>query len=102
MVLCAACATVAVLMTGGAVKDGNYGLIPFALILLAFAAAGLVLYFTSRRALTEAFAAIAMGIFAILTGFSVGAYIAPFAVAMGVLANNHLRAERRIAREAGS
>ncbi len=96
MFLCALCATVAVLMIAGALKDSSYGLIPFALIQLAFAAAGLALYFTSRRPLSEAFAAIAIGIFAVLTGFSVGVYIAPFAVAMGVLASHHLRVERRM------
>lgn len=97
--LCALCATLAVLMIGGALKDGYFGLIPFALIQLAFAAGGLAFYFTSRRPLSEACAAIAMGVFAILTGFSVGGYIAPFAVAMGVLANHHLRPERRLDRE---
>ncbi|MBA2688327.1 MAG: hypothetical protein H0U64_09530 [Gemmatimonadaceae bacterium] len=95
MLLCALCATVAVLMFAGSVRGGNYVVLSAALIQLAFAAAGLALYSTSRRPFSEAFAAIAMGIFAILTGFSVGAYIAPFAVAMGVLANHHLRVERR-------
>ena len=95
MFLCAPCATVAALMIAGSVKGGNYVILSFALVQLAFAAAGLALYFTSRRPLSEAFAAIAMGIFAILSGFSVGVYIAPFALAMGVLASHHLRIERR-------
>ncbi len=100
--LCAACATVGVLMIVGAFRDGSAGVALFGLIQLAFAATGLALYFTARRPLSEAFAAIGMGTFAILTGFSVGAYVAPFAVAMGVVANHHLRAERRIARGEGS
>lgn len=95
MFLCAPCATVAALMVAGSVQNGNYVVLSAALVQLVFAAAGLALYFTTRRPLSEAFAAIAMGIFAILTGFSVGVYIAPFAVAMGVLANHHLRLERR-------
>ncbi len=98
MFLCAPCATVAALTIISSIKGANYVVLSAALIQLAFATAGLALYFTSRRPLSEAFAAIAMGIFAILTGFSVGAYVAPLAVAMGVLANHHLRLERRIER----
>jgi hypothetical protein len=82
-------------MAVGQIRGGNYIVLSIALVQLAFAAAGLAFYFTSRRPLSEAFAAIAMGIFSILTGFSVGALIAPFAVAMGVLASHHLRLERR-------
>jgi hypothetical protein len=66
-----------------------------AFALLVFAGAGVGLYFTSRRPLSEALAAVAMGIFAILSGFSIGVYVAPFALAMGVLASHHLRIERR-------
>lgn len=95
MFLCAPCATVAALMIAGSVKDGNYIVFSAALLQLGFAAAGLGLYFTARRPLSEAFAAIAMGIFSILSGFSIGVYIAPFALAMGVLASHHLRIERR-------
>lgn len=95
MFLCAPCATVAVLAIVSATKDPDAFVISAALLQLTFALAGLVVYFTSKRPLSEAFAAIAMGIFAILTGFSIGAYIAPLAVAMGVLANHHLRLERR-------
>ncbi len=96
MFLCAPCATVAVLTLISSAKDPSGFVIAAALAQLAFAAAGLALYFTSRRPLSEAFAAIALGIFAIITGFSMGAYIAPLAVAMGVLANHHLRVERRV------
>lgn len=95
MFLCAPCATVAVMMAAGSIRGGNYVVLSAALLQLAFAAAGLALYFTSRSPLSEAFAAIAMGIFTILTGFSIGVFIAPFAVAMGVLASHHLRLERR-------
>lgn len=96
MFLCAPCATVAALTVMGSVRGGHYIVVSAALVQLAFATAGLALYFTSRRPLSEAFAAIAMGVFAILTGFSIGAYIAPLAVAMGVLASHHLRVERRL------
>lgn len=95
--LCAPCATAAVLMAAGSLKYGSLVVFTAALLQLAFAAAGLAFYFTSRRPMSEAFAAMAMGIFAILTGFSVGGLIAPLAVAMGVLANHHLRVERRSA-----
>lgn len=95
MGLCALCATVAVMMAASSIKGGNYVVLSAAIAQLAFAAAGLALYFTSGRPLSEAFAAIAMGIFTILTGFSTGVFIAPFAVAMGVLASHHLRLERR-------
>lgn len=95
MLLCALCATVALMMAVGSIRGGNYVVLSAALMQLAFAGAGLALYFTSRRPLSEAFAAIAMGIFTILTGFSIGVFIAPFAVGMGVLASHHLRLERR-------
>lgn len=95
MSVCALCATVAVMMAAGSIRGGNYVVLSAALVQLAFAAAGLALYFTARRPLSEAFAAIAMGIFTILTGFSIGPILAPFAVAMGVLASHHLRLERR-------
>jgi hypothetical protein len=95
MFICAVCATVAALMTAGALRDGNYVVASLAFALLVFAGAGVGLYFTSRRPLSEALAAVAMGIFAILSGFSIGVYVAPFALALGVLASHHLRIERR-------
>lgn len=96
MFLCAVCGTAAVLALFGAIRnDASYILVAALFVQLAFAGAGLATYFTHRRPLAEAFAAIAMGIFSILTGFSVGSLIAPFAVAMGVLATHHLRVERR-------
>jgi hypothetical protein len=100
MFLCAPCATVAVLMLAGSVEGRNYVVLSIALVQLAFAAAGLALYFTSKRPFAEAFAAIAMGIFAILSGFSIGVFVAPFALAMGVLASHHLRLERRTGADA--
>lgn len=98
MLVCAACATAAALMAFGGIQGRNYIVLAAALVQLAFAAAGVAFYFTVRRPLCESFAAIAMGIFSILTGFSVGAYIAPFAVAMGVLGRQHSREERRAGR----
>ena len=98
--VCALCATAAALSLFGALRaDASSILIVALLVQFAFSAAGLAVYFTSRRALAEAFAAVAMGIFSILTGFSVGSLLAPFAVAMGVLATHHLRVERRHSRE---
>ena len=95
MFLCAACATTATLMTAEALRDGNRVVSLFAIAQLASAAAGLGFYSTSRRPLSEGFAAIAMGFFAILGAFSIGVFISPFALAMGVLASHHLRVERR-------
>jgi hypothetical protein len=101
MVLCALCATVAVLMLSRGIRDANSFVLTVEGVLLAFAVAGLAAYFTSRRPLCEAFAAIAMGVLALLTGFSIGPYIAPFALAMGVLASHHSRIERRLKENGG-
>lgn len=95
MFLCAACATVAVMMIYGALQGRNYVVLCLALVQLAFAVGGLVLSSTARRPLSEGFAAIAMGMFAILTGFSIGSLVAPFALGIGVLASHHLSLERR-------
>lgn len=95
MFLCGFCVTAGIAMAADAVRGANYPALSLAALQIVFAAAGLALYFTRRRPLSEALAAMAIGVFTILTGFSLGAYVAPFTVAMGVLANHHLRLERR-------
>lgn len=78
------------------VPEIHWMLVAVALTLLALCATGIASYFNPARHLVEPMAAIALGAFSIVTGFSVGALIAPFAVAMGVLANMHSRVERRL------
>lgn len=84
----------AVIMTR-ALIDGAFVIAAIGAAQFALSLGGIAAYFTAQRPATEAFAAIALGVFAIVTGFSIGALIAPFAVAMGVLANMHSRLERR-------
>ena len=64
------------------------------LVLLGLSAAALLALRGSRHALTAA-AAAAIGILAIVTGFSIGIFLAPVALALLVLAAAHLRRNDR-------
>ncbi len=56
---------------------------------IVFAGAAIVAWRSRWRGLTEGAATISLGIFAILTGFSIGIFFLPVALAMGVAAIAH-------------
>jgi hypothetical protein len=82
-------AAAALLVLYGVTQDGNAIVGAIAAIQLMVSVLAIVLFRTRWRPLTEGLAAVALGIFSFLSGFSIGMLVLPVAAVLGSVAVNH-------------
>jgi hypothetical protein len=83
------CAVFGFLIIRNGSDKANSSILVFGAAQLALAGATILVFLTRWRRLTEGLAAVALGVLSFLTGFSIGIFFMPFAVALGVGALNH-------------
>ena len=88
------CVVSASMMLRGALERGQTFVMAVAAAQLLFGIAAIGVFPTRWRSATEGLAATATGILSFITGFSIGIFIMPFALALGVAA--WLHGERRV------
>jgi hypothetical protein len=83
------CVLFGIIIIRNGTEKANSAILVLGAVQLALAGATILVFFTRWRRLTEGLAAVAVGVLSFLTGFSIGIFFIPFAVALGVAAINH-------------
>lgn len=102
LVVAIVCLGAAIFMIRNALVIWNPYVLPIAVLQLHLSLSAIAVYPTRWRPTIEGLSAAALGVFSFLSGFSIGVFIMPFAVALAVIALVHMDERRRALAEANS
>jgi len=83
------CIVFGIIIVRNGTEKSNGSILAYGALQLGLAAATVLVFFSPWRRLTEGLGAIALGVLSFLTGFSIGIFFMPFAVALGGAAFIH-------------